>query len=96
MDLGTARLTVARARVMAGTVTTGRPKTKAGARVIGLGPSTVAALKTWKRRRATERLAAGPARSDTGYVFTNELASPSTRSRSPVRGPERSSRWGRP
>lgn len=50
MDLATARLTVAQARVTAGTVTTGRPKTKAGSRVVALDPETVATLRGWERR----------------------------------------------
>jgi integrase len=76
VDLAAGVLAVARARVMAGIVTEGRPKTKAGVRRVAIDPATMVALRAWKRAQTEERLHAGPAWSDTGYVFTNELGEP--------------------
>jgi integrase len=48
------------------------PKTGPGVRVVPLPPGTVAALKAWRKRQNSERLAFGPDWADTGLVFTRE------------------------
>lgn len=48
------------------------PKTMAGRRSVSLDPTTVAALKTHRRRQSEERLRAGPAQDESGLVFTTE------------------------
>jgi integrase len=48
----------------------GKPKSKAGARVVGLSPDTVEAGRAHRARRARERLAAGAAWEDSGRMFT--------------------------
>ena len=76
VDVDAARLEVATTRVVAEEVVTGAPKTKAGARLVALDAGTVAALAVWRRRQAEERLAAGPAWTDHGVVFVDELGVP--------------------
>jgi integrase len=78
IDLDTHRLTVARARVMAGgKVVLSSPKTAKSARTIGLDASTVVTLRAHKARQSRDRLAAGPAWScEDDWVFTNELGEP--------------------
>jgi integrase len=51
----------------------GKPKTRAGERVVGLDKGSVAAGKGHRKRRARERLAAGAAWQDSGRMFTNEV-----------------------
>lgn len=73
LDLDGARLRVASARVVVNhTVLAETPKSKSSARTIALDAGTVASLRAHRRRQAEERLAAGPAWSDTGLVFTRE------------------------
>lgn len=48
------------------------PKSRESRRVIKLPASVVAALREHRARQAVERLAAGPAWTDTGLVFTTE------------------------
>jgi integrase len=76
VDIEAGRLEVAETRVVAEDVVTGAPKTRAGARLVALDDATVAALGSWRRRQAEERLAAGPAWSDHGLVFVDELGVP--------------------
>ena len=76
VDLGAATLQVVETRVVAAEVLTGPPKTQAGARVVALDEGTVAALATWRRRQAEERLVAGPVWVDHGLVFVDELGRP--------------------
>ena len=52
------------------------PKTKAGKRPIPLGPHLVAMLRTAKARQGAEKLLAGEAYSDGGYVAADELGRP--------------------
>jgi hypothetical protein len=52
------------------------PKTEAGRRVLPLDAALVAALKAFKARQAAERLVAGPAYQDGGYVTCDELGMP--------------------
>lgn len=51
-------------------------KTTAGERTIDLDPGTVAALRRWAKAQKAERLAWGPAYTDSGYVFTTEDGRP--------------------
>jgi integrase len=53
------------------------PKTEAGKRSLPLDDALVTALKGLKARQAAERLAAGPAYFDGGYVVCDELGTPS-------------------
>ncbi len=52
------------------------PKTAAGRRSISLDPELVTLLRTHRRRQATERLAAGPAYQEDGYLVADELGHP--------------------
>jgi len=51
----------------------GEPKTDSGIRVVVLDPVTIAALKSWRKVQATERLAAGPAWGGDPEIFTNAV-----------------------
>jgi integrase len=50
----------------------GKPKSKAGERVVGLDAHSVAAVNAHRLRRKRERLAAGEAWEDSGRLFTDE------------------------
>ena len=50
----------------------GKPKTRAGERAVGLDKGSVDEGKAHRKRRARERLAAGPAWEDSGRMFTTE------------------------
>ncbi|SRR6266704_515932 len=70
-DLGRLQITSTRVRAAKG-VTTGPPKTDAGRRYIALDPTTVAALKAWRKyHREHERMPIGPRYIDSGLVFVN-------------------------
>lgn len=51
-------------------VAVGTPKTERGNRTVALDPATVAVLREHRSRQLEERLAWGPAWTDTGLVFT--------------------------
>jgi integrase len=53
-------------------VAVGAPKTERGNRTVALDPATVAVLRDHRARQLEERLARGPAWTDTGLVFTRE------------------------
>jgi integrase len=76
-DLAEDVVTFRRNRVIVGAdVAEGTPKNDE-VRSVDLHPQTVAALRRWRARQAAERLAAGPAWTDSGgYVFTDELGEP--------------------
>jgi integrase len=77
VDLDLARVAVRQTLVLAGRqVVVSEPKTSRGRRSIALDPRTVAALKAWKTAQIAERLAWGPAWSDSGLVFTREDGTP--------------------
>ncbi len=60
LDLASRRLTISQSRTMAGnTPVTDSPKTRAGARTIALDHGTVAALRTWRKAQAEDRLLMG-------------------------------------
>ena len=77
LDLERQFLVVAQQAVVVGhRVEYSPPKTKAGEhRIVALDADTVAALRSWRARQASERLAWGQARVDTGLVFTRENGS---------------------
>ncbi|MEU8324718.1 tyrosine-type recombinase/integrase [Nonomuraea sp. NPDC048881] len=54
----------------------GRPKTEASDRTIALDEDTVTALRAHRKRQAAERLIAGEAWADSGFVFTDEIGLP--------------------
>jgi integrase len=71
VDLEAGVVRVTQARVRAGNqVVAGEPKTARGRRTIALDPTTVAALRQYRKRRTEERLAAGPHYADSGLAFT--------------------------
>lgn len=72
---GVARVRGTLARVGADLVVTA-PKSAKSARTIPLGPAAVDELRALKVRQAAERLKAGSAWTDSGYVFTTELGEP--------------------
>lgn len=90
VDLGAATLTVRQARTMVaghGDVL-GPPKSARSRRTLPLDAGTVAALGSLRRRQREERLAAGEAYRESGYVVVDELGEP-------VRGDWFSDRFGR-
>jgi integrase len=87
VDLDAGTVTVASTRVVARLVVTGPPKTTSGERVVALDADTVRALRSWRGRQASERLAAGEAWHDSGLVFVDELGRPPH--------PETVTRWWR-
>jgi integrase len=52
------------------------PKSEAGIRAVPLPAPVVAALRTWRRRQAAERLAWGPDWADPDVLFTREDGAP--------------------
>lgn len=54
----------------------GKPKSRAGERVVGLDEGTVEEGRAHRTRRKRERLAAGAAWAGSGLMFTNELGEP--------------------
>ncbi len=73
VDLAAARVAVRQALVTVGhLVVTSEPKTAKGRRSVALDPGTVEVLKAHRKQQLTERLAWGPAWTDTGLVFTRE------------------------
>jgi integrase len=77
VDLESGTLRVVATRVVAkGIPVESVPKTAAGIRSIPLDPSLVALFKSHRARQAEERLAAGPAYEDGGYLVADELGRP--------------------
>jgi integrase len=77
VDLDAKTITVSESRVLvAGKVIAKPPKTKNGERTLPLDDVMVAALKALKVQQASEKLAAGPAYQDSGYLVVNELGEP--------------------
>lgn len=62
--------------VVAGREVLGPPKTRRGARELPLDDELAAALRALSARQAAERLAAGPAYGDSGFVVVDELGRP--------------------
>jgi integrase len=78
VDLDAGTVTVNNTRVSVGyKVHEGAAKSDAGqGRVVYLGPAGVALLKAWRRVQAEQRLAAGPAYCDDGWLIADELGHP--------------------
>jgi integrase len=77
VDLDGAQVTVRASRTHAGReIVEGTPKSSRGHRRVDLDPRTVAVLRAWRRQTLTERMSAGPAYSDTGHVFVDEVGRP--------------------
>jgi integrase len=77
VDADRAAVTVNAALVqVGGKLVWGRPKSRAGERVVGLDKGSVAVVKTHRILRKRERLAAGGAWADSGRMFTDELGEP--------------------
>ena len=73
LDVSEATITVNVALLqVGGRLVWGRPKSKAGERVVDLDKSSVTAGKAHRSERRRERLAAGPAWQDSGRMFTRE------------------------
>jgi integrase len=75
LDEGTLRIANTRTLVRGEVVEKG-PKTKKGRRLLPLPEPVADALRTFRTRQATERLAAGDAYTATGYVLVDELGQP--------------------
>jgi len=74
VDTGRAAVTVNVALVqVGGRLVWGKPKSKAGERVVGLDKGSVEGVKAHRTLRKRERLAAGEAWVDSGRMFTDEL-----------------------
>jgi integrase len=75
VDLDAGRLAITATRVITedGQVVASRPKTDAGVRRISLDALLVATLRGHRRHQLEERLRAGEAYQDGGFVFTDEL-----------------------
>ncbi len=77
IDLTAATLAITEARVtVRGETLVSKPKTARGARVLPLPAQLIDALRRHHARQAAERLAAGEAYQDSGYVVTDELGAP--------------------
>ena len=76
LDAGTLRVQRSLGRVKGQGLVSLRPKTDAGRRTLALGLPLVSALKAHRNRQLEERMQAGPAWQDTGYVFTTEIGTP--------------------
>ncbi len=75
LDAGTWRVTWARI-VVDGKAIDSIPKTTAGRRVVPLDANLVAKLRAYRAVQLREKLAAGPAYDDSGWLFCDELGVP--------------------
>lgn len=77
LDQESAQVTVERARVLVGgKVEEGSTKTDAGERVVWLGDDTASRLAALQTAQKRERIKAGPAYQDSGYVAVDVLGQP--------------------
>ena len=77
MDLEGGVIRINRTRVVVdGKAADSTPKTAAGRRSIPLDAHLVALLRAHKARQAAEKLAAGPAYEDAGWLVADELGAP--------------------
>jgi integrase len=77
VDLDTARVGVRQTLVAVNhQVVVSEPKTSKGRRSVALDPATVEALRIHRKGQLTERLAWGPAWTDSGLVFTRQDGRP--------------------
>ncbi|NLG65277.1 MAG: site-specific integrase [Actinobacteria bacterium] len=70
IDLDTGSVYLQRSRHQVGYEVVEGPLKGGDGRRVHIGAGTVAALRSWKARQASERLQRGPAWTDTGHVFT--------------------------
>ncbi len=75
LDRGVIRVVETRV-VVSAKATASTPKTAAGRRAIPMDDRLVSELKSHRARQATERLAAGAAWEESGYLFVDELGRP--------------------
>jgi integrase len=77
VDLDEGFMWIRRTRVLVGGhAQDSTPKTDAGVRRIGLDPGLVDILRAHRRRQIEDKLRAGTAWADTGYVFTDVIGEP--------------------
>ena len=77
VDLENATITIGWTRVMVDSqVTEKGPKSENGYRTLPLDDADVAALRALRKRQLAERLAAGEAYTDSGWVVTDEVGEP--------------------
>lgn len=77
VDLDAGRLRIVHTLIsIGGKVRESTPKTNAGRRSVPLDSGLVSVLQAHRRRQLEDRIAWGPAWSDTGYVFTREDGRP--------------------
>lgn len=77
IDFDAKVLRISRTRVVVnGSAIDSVPKTKSGRRSVPLDSSLVAILRSHKARQATEKLTAGGANEDDGYLLADELGCP--------------------
>lgn len=77
INLDTGKMRIRRTRVLVdGNVAESTPKTDRGRRTITLDPMLCSVLKTHRARLSAEKLAAGPAYQDEGWVVCDELGNP--------------------
>ncbi len=75
LDVGVARVVETRV-VVAAKPTVSKPKTEAGRRAVPLDERLVAELRAHKAQQARERLSAGTAWEESGFLFVDELGRP--------------------
>jgi integrase len=75
-DRGTLAVQRSRSRSASGGWTIGAPKTASGRRSVALPPTVVEVLRRQRTRQREQRLAAGAAYTDQGFVFTTPLGAP--------------------
>lgn len=75
LDAATVRVHATLSRTSRG-LEVGPPKTDRSTRTVPLPRTTVESLRTHRTRQAEERLAAGPAWTDAGFVFASEVGTP--------------------
>ena len=75
LDRGGIQITTTRI-VVDGRAVDSTPKTDAGKRWLPLDEELIASLRAHRRHQLEERIAAGPAYEESGYVFTDELGRP--------------------
>lgn len=81
VDLDKGRITVERTlRSKSGPAKFGPPKTARSSRTITVTPQTVAALRAWRAKQNTERLAAGPGWNSEDLVFCASTGNPVSQS----------------
>lgn len=75
LDAGTIKILSTRV-VVDGKAITSAPKTSAGKRPVPLDPFLVKLLKSHQTKQGAEKLSAGGAYHDEGYVLADELGAP--------------------